>query len=96
MPNEISLSYQFGKSMDCCVLSFFIFIQILVEHHVASSKNPVQTPCSATSDMGFHCLPMSDKQDARLIWVKNYVSLDLEPILKMTPKIKTNVVDLSA
>ena len=26
--------------------------------------------CSAASDLGMHCLPMSHKKDPRLIWVK--------------------------
>ena len=29
-----------------------------------------QMPCSAASYLGRHCLPMSHKKDARLIWVK--------------------------
>ena len=27
-------------------------------------------PRSAVSDLGLHCMPMSHKKDARLIWVK--------------------------
>ena len=29
-----------------------------------------QTPHFVASDLGLHCLPMSQKKDARLIWVK--------------------------
>ena len=29
-----------------------------------------QTSHSAVSDLGLHCLPMSQKKDARLMWVK--------------------------
>ena len=32
-------------------------------------------PHSAASDLGLHCLPMSHKKDARLIWV----SLNVKP-----------------
>ena len=38
---------------------------------LANSENPDQTPRSAASDLGLHCLPMSQKWDARLIWVLN-------------------------
>ena len=39
---------------------------------LANSGDPDQTPSSAPSDLGLHCLPMSHKKDARLIWV-NYM-----------------------
>ena len=29
------------------------------------------TPRSVASDLGLHCLPMSHRKDARLIWVKH-------------------------
>ena len=45
---------------------FFIFILF----RIANSEDPDQTPCSAASDLGLHCLPMSQKWDARLMWVK--------------------------
>ena len=45
----------------------FIFIQILIEH----CGNPDQMACYAESGLGLHCLPMSHKKDARLIWVKH-------------------------
>ena len=35
----------------------------------ANSEDPDQTPHSAASHLGVHCLPMSQKWDARLIWV---------------------------
>ena len=35
----------------------------------ANSVEPDQTPCSAASDLGLHCLPMSLLWDASLIWV---------------------------
>ena len=35
-----------------------------------NSENPDQTPRIAASDLGLHCLPLSNKKDARLIWVK--------------------------
>ena len=44
----------------------------------------------AASDFVWHCLPMSHKQDVRLIWVNNF--LDGNP-LKGTVE---NIADLSA
>ena len=35
-----------------------------------SSGEPDQAPHFAASDMVLHCLPVSSKKDARLIWVK--------------------------
>ena len=37
---------------------------------LANSEGPDQTPRSEASDLGLHCLPMSQKWDARLIWVE--------------------------
>ena len=37
----------------------------------ANSGDPEQTPQNAASDLGLHCLPRSQKWDARLIWVKS-------------------------
>ena len=36
---------------------------------LANSGDPDQTPRSAASDLGLHCLPMSHKKDPMLIWV---------------------------
>ena len=37
---------------------------------LANSEDPDQTPRSVESDLGLHCLPMSKKWEAMLIWVK--------------------------
>ena len=34
----------------------------------ANSGDPDQTPRSVASDLGLHCLPISHKRDARLIY----------------------------
>ena len=44
----------------------FIFIQFLIL--LANSGNPDQTPRYVASDLDLHCLPLSHKKDARLIW----------------------------
>ena len=49
---------------------FFIFSQILIENCMKNRKANDQTPHYAVSDLYLHCLPMSHKNDARLIWVK--------------------------
>ena len=55
-------------------------------------------PHSAASDLGLHCLPMSHKKDARLIWVKvntvssEYHNLHSDLITQMPRLICTFVV----
>ena len=39
----------------------------------ANSGYPDQTPRSVASDQGLHCLPMSHKKEAMLIWIKSEV-----------------------
>ena len=41
----------------------------------ANSGDPDQTPRFAASGWGRHCLPMSHKRDARLIWVRKVLCL---------------------
>ena len=41
----------------------------------ANSGDPDQTPHSVASDLGWHYLPMSHKNDARHIWVNNAIIL---------------------
>ena len=49
-------------------LSFlFKFLERILQ---ANSGEPDQTPCSAASCLGLHCLSMSHKKDIGLIWVK--------------------------
>ena len=48
-----------------CWVVVFIFIQILREHSV-NRGDPDQTPRSVESDLVLHCLPMSNKKEARL------------------------------
>ena len=35
-----------------------------------NSVGPNQTPYSVTSDLGMHCLPVSNNKDSTLIWAK--------------------------
>ena len=47
-------------------LFLFKFYQKLLQ---ANSEEPDQTPLSVASYLDLHCLPVSHKKDARLIWV---------------------------
>ena len=48
---------------------------------MANSEDPDQTPHSAASDLGLHCLPMSPKWAARLIWVNIVCRKKNEPFI---------------
>ena len=93
LPNGLSHSYQLDKSIFhlrsvWCPFPFlsYFFIEIPMKNNV----DPDQTPCSAASDLGLHCLPMSQKWDARFIWVNsvfffiNVMSKTNQAPLKMT------------
>ena len=69
-PNGLSHPYTLGVSIchlrgDKCMF-FFIFVLFVTEIFVSKQHN-------AASDLGLHCLSMSHKKDARLMWV-NHVS----------------------
>ena len=49
----------------------FIFIQILTEHFVRNRGDTDQMQQNVAFDLGLHCLSMTNKMDARLIWVKS-------------------------
>ena len=46
---------------------------------LANSEDPDQTPRSAASDLSLRCLPMSQKWDARLIYIRVGLSFGLNP-----------------
>ena len=54
-----------GVSGQFLLLPCFIGMTIIS----ANSTGPVQTPRSAASDLGLHCLPMSHLWDAMHKWV---------------------------
>ena len=45
----------------------------------ANSVDPDQTPRSAASDLGLHCLPMSYLWDAKHKWVNQIYSRETSP-----------------
>ena len=75
MTNELFHPYLLNVSISkfrgvWCIFLFWFFLKY--NFLLANSVVPDQTPRSAASDLGLHCLPMSIKWDARLIWVKNH------------------------
>ena len=40
---------------------------------LANSGDPDQTPRYVASDLGLHCLPMSNEKDAMLVWVNEMI-----------------------
>ena len=59
--------------MKGCLINFLIpsFIEIPLLN--ANREDPDQTPHSAASDLGLHCLSMSHLWDARLQWVNDFL-----------------------
>ena len=55
------------------VLFHFYFIS-LEKFVLANSVDPDQTPQTVVSDLGLHCLPRSQKWEARLIWVNKMMT----------------------
>ena len=49
------------------------FIEVPVFH--ANMLDPDQTPRSAASDLGLHCLPMSFLRDTKHKWIKGSIFL---------------------
>ena len=56
-------------------LVFIISCSVEIFELNPNRVDPDQTPCSAVSDLGPHCLPMSLLLDARLKWVKLLAAL---------------------
>ena len=70
-PNGISQCYQLDHSISVfrVVGQYFSFFSNFKRNLFANSGEPDQTPHFVASDLVFHCLPMSHKKAARLIWV---------------------------
>ena len=64
-PNGISHCYHLDQSIFILRVVFYIFM----EHSVCKQWRGDQMPHSAASGLGLHCLPMSHKKEARLIWI---------------------------
>ena len=71
--NGISHCYQLDQSISILRgvgwYFFPFFFQILIKHSVSKQCRPDQAPQNVASALGLHCLRMSHKKDARLIWV---------------------------
>ena len=72
LPNGLSHPHQLDESIFhfrgvWCTFFQFLF---LIEIPVSKQCRPWLDAVFCGSDLGLHCLPMSQKWDARLIWVK--------------------------
>ena len=81
--------------MKGCLISFTIlllssFIEIAVLN--TTSVDPAQTPNSAASDLGLHCLQMSLLWDARHKWVKGVVLCEIVVISLLVTYLSGAVV----
>ena len=69
MPSELFYLNSLDRFLSCLrgVWSFFLLLPCFIEMPLvnANSIDPDQTPRSAASDLGLHCLPMSHLRDAR-------------------------------
>ena len=76
LPNRLSHSYQLDESIFhlrsvwCRFFFFFCYFFFLY----ISDWNSWKQTVSAASDLGLHCLPMSQKWDARLLWVNMHIT----------------------
>ena len=65
----------------------FLLLQCFIGMRVfhANSENPDQTPRSAASDLGLHCLPMSYLWDTGHKWVKAWLYLIVIEVYTCSP-----------
>ena len=64
-PYQLDESISNFRDVWCTFFIFFFYFEKIFL--LANREDPDQTPHSAASDLGLHCLPMSQKWDARLI-----------------------------
>ena len=74
-PSGISHCYMFQLEQSISALSdvwWYVTLLFKFQYNIlkANSGYPDQTPRSAASGLGLHCLPMFHKKDARLLWDK--------------------------
>ena len=71
MTNGLSHPYHLGESIFIlgALRVFFIFVSFFDEIHVSKLIAPDGTLRFAASHLELFCLPMSNENDARLIWV---------------------------
>ena len=88
MPNGISHRYQLKQSISVLrdVRWYFSFFKLCKQ---------TETLCwTVTSDLGLHYLPMSQKKDARHIWVKNAIILLISKELQKFGKYIVEIIFL--
>ena len=75
VPNGFYHPYHFDESISILRgirSNFSIILHVLMRIMSANRLAPDETPRYAASHLGLFCLPMSQKKDARLIWVNDY------------------------
>ena len=73
LPNGLCHPYELDKCISnfrSVWCTFFISIIFRIKILISKQCRPEQMPHSEASELGLHHLPMSQKRDARLIWVK--------------------------
>ena len=65
--NSLDRSLSNKRGVWLVLLQYYCFIEIPIFR--ANSEDPDQTPRSAASDLGLHCLSMSILRDTRHKWV---------------------------
>ena len=73
MPNGPFYNISLDRSISSLRGAWFVLVLLLITEIPvlnANSADPDQTPRSAASDLGLHCLQRSHLWDARLKWVK--------------------------
>ena len=72
-PNGIPHSYHLDQSISVLrVVGWYFSVWFKFYKNISKQWRPCWTPHSAAPDLGLHCLPMSHKKDAGLIWVKQH------------------------
>ena len=66
-----------------CTFSFLFYFEYIFL--LANREDPDQTPRSTASDLGLHCLPMSQKWDIMFIWVKSCIYCNLSSFEDISP-----------
>ena len=75
MPNKLEYLNLLGNSIKKLIEDvWLVFIIATYYRNFTQSADPDQTPRSAASDQGLHCLPMSLLWYARNKWVNRIVS----------------------
>ena len=93
MPNGLFYLHTSDRSISSIRdVWLILIITIFNPLFYANSVDPDQTPHSAASDLGLHCLPISLLWDARHKWVKEYIlPCDKQRMIMISTSIEVSV-----